>query len=47
MIGEIEQDYKNMEKALSIVWDVFPNSLFESLIESMPRRIKAYIEVNR
>ena len=44
--GEIEQDYKNMEEALSITWDILPDSLFESLIESMPRRIEACIEAN-
>jgi hypothetical protein len=45
--GEIEQDRKNVEEALSIAWNILPDSLFESLIESMPRRIKAYIEANR
>jgi hypothetical protein len=45
--GETEQDRKNVEEALSTAWDALPNSLFESLIESMPRRIKAYIEANR
>jgi biotin synthase-related radical SAM superfamily protein len=44
--GETEQDYKNVEEALSIAWDALPDSLFESLIKSMPRRIKAYIEAN-
>jgi biotin synthase-related radical SAM superfamily protein len=44
--GETEQDYKNVEEALSIAWDALPDSLFESLIKSMPRRIKAYIKAN-
>ena len=46
-IGEIEQDRTNVEEALSKAWDALPDSLFESLIESMPRRIEAYIEANR
>jgi hypothetical protein len=45
--GETEQDRINVEEALSKAWDALPNSLFESLIESMPRRIEAYIEANR
>jgi hypothetical protein len=44
--GEIEQDRTNVEEALSKAWDALPDSLFEPLIESMPRRIKAYIEAN-
>jgi hypothetical protein len=35
--GEIKQDYINIEEALSKVWDALPNSLFKSLIKSMPR----------
>jgi transposase len=42
--GETEQDRKNVEEALSKAWDALPDSLFESLIESMPRRIEACIE---
>jgi hypothetical protein len=44
--GEIEQDRTNVEEALSKAWDALPNSLFKSLIKSMPRRIKACIKVN-
>jgi transposase len=35
--GETEQDCTNVEEALSKAWDALPDSLFESLIESMPR----------
>jgi hypothetical protein len=45
--GETEQDYTNVEEALSKAWDILPDSLFKSLIESIPRRIKAYIKANR
>ena len=44
--GETEQDRINVEEALSKAWDALPESLSESLIESMPRRVKAYIEAN-
>jgi hypothetical protein len=44
--GETEQDHINIEEALSKAWDALPDSLFESLIESMPRRIEAYIKAN-
>jgi len=44
--GETEQDRTNVEEALSKAWDALPDSLFESLIESMPRRIEACIEAN-
>jgi hypothetical protein len=45
-IRETEQDRKNIEEALSIAWDALPDSLFESRIESILRRIKVYIEEN-
>jgi hypothetical protein len=44
VIGETEQDCINVEKALLKAWDALPDSLFESLIESMPRRIEACIK---
>ena len=45
--GETEQDCTNIEEALFKVWDALPNSLFKSLIKSMPRWIKAYIKANK
>jgi transposase len=45
--GETKQDYTNIEEALSKAWDALPNSLFKSLIKSMPRRIKACIKANK
>jgi hypothetical protein len=44
--GESEEDLKNLEEALCTAWDALPNSLFESLVESMPRRIQACIEAD-
>jgi hypothetical protein len=44
--GESEDDIRAMEEALCAAWEALPDSLFESLIESMPRRIAACIEAN-
>ncbi len=44
--GESEQDLKNMEEALKKAWHIIPTSFFESLIESIERRIKAVIEAD-
>ena len=44
--GESEEDRANLEEALKVAWEALPNSLFESLIESMPRRIEACIAAN-
>ena len=41
--GKSEQDIKNVEEALKAAWDALPDSLFESLVESMERRIEACI----
>lgn len=41
--GKSEEDRKKVEEALSKAWDALPDSLFDSLIESMPRRIQACI----
>ena len=38
-ISETEKARIELEQALQSAWDTLPNSLFESLIESMPRRI--------
>jgi hypothetical protein len=43
---ETEQDCINVKEALSKAWDALLDFLFESLIESIPRRIEAYIEAN-
>jgi transposase len=41
--GKSEEDIKAVEEALKAAWDALPNSLFESLVESMERRIDACI----
>ena len=46
MTGEKESDIKALEEALKQAWDALPNSLFESLVESMPRRVQACIEAD-
>jgi transposase len=38
---ESEQDVINLENALIEAWDALPNSLFDSLVKSMERRVKA------
>jgi hypothetical protein len=35
-----------MEETSCATWETLPDSLFESLIESMPRRIAAYIKAD-
>jgi len=42
--GKGENDLKNLEEALVKAWDALPDSLFLSLVESMPSRIEACIE---
>jgi hypothetical protein len=44
--GESEADIKAMEEALCAAWETLPDSLFESLIESMPSRIATCIEAD-
>jgi hypothetical protein len=44
--GESEEDLQALKRALCTTWDALPNSLFESLVESMPTRIKAYVEAD-
>jgi hypothetical protein len=41
--GDSEEDRTKLEEALSATWDALPSSLFESLVESMPRQIEACI----
>jgi hypothetical protein len=38
---ESEQDVINLENALIKAWDALPNSLFDSLVRSIERRVKA------
>ena len=42
--GELEEDKKALKEALKATWLTILNSFFESLVESMPNRIKACIE---
>jgi hypothetical protein len=42
--GTTEEDIKQLEEALKAAWNALPDSLFESLVQSMPRRIAACIE---
>jgi transposase len=42
-VGNGEQDRIELEEALKNAWSELPNSLFESLVESMPRRVLACI----
>ena len=44
--GKSEDDRTVMEEALKEAWAMIPVSFFEDLIESMPRRIQAYIDAN-
>jgi hypothetical protein len=43
-LGSSEDEIKRIEECLQAAWKALPDSLFDSLIESMPRRIAAYIE---
>ena len=45
-LRESKEDWANLEEALKVAWEALPNSLFESLIESMPWRIEACIAAN-
>jgi hypothetical protein len=45
-LGELEEDRRNLEEALKVAWEALPDSLFESLIESMPQRSEACIAAN-
>ena len=38
--SETEEARKELEHTLQSAWDALPDSLFESLIEDMPRRIQ-------
>jgi hypothetical protein len=40
---DTEEIRKNIEDCLKATWDALPDSLFESLIESTPRRVAACI----
>lgn len=44
--GESEADLVALEEALKHAWEEIPPSFFESLVESMPRRVAACIEAN-
>ena len=41
--GDTEAHRTNIEQCLQAAWNALPDSLFESLIESMPRRMEACI----
>ena len=42
--SESEEARTELEQALQSAWDALPDSLFELLIESMPRRVQALID---
>ena len=42
--SETEEACTELENALKSAWDALPESLFESLIEGMPRRIQALLD---
>ena len=44
--GELEEDIRKVEECLIAAWDALPSTLFDSLIESMPRRISECIKAN-
>jgi len=39
--GKSEEDLEALENALVEGWNALPNSLFESLVRSMPKRVNA------
>ena len=43
--SQSEKAITELEEALKKTWEHLPESLFESLIESMPRRVQAYLDV--
>ena len=43
VMGASEEAIQALERALIEVWDALPDSLFESLLDSMPRRVQACI----
>ena len=44
--GKSEEDRTAMEEALKEAWATIPVSFFESLVESMERRVQACIDAN-
>jgi hypothetical protein len=42
--GDSEEQIQKIEECLQVAWKALPDSLFDSLIESMPRRVAACIE---
>ena len=47
VIGAFEEAIQALERALIEVWDALPDSLFESLLDSMPKRVQAWIAADR
>jgi hypothetical protein len=45
-LGELEEDWANLEEALKVAWEALLNSLFKSFIKSMLQRIEACIAAN-
>ena len=41
----IEETYTELKEALKAYWNAIPTSFFESLLDSMPRCIKTYMDV--
>ena len=39
--GKSEEDIQELERALIEAWEALPDSLFENLVKSMPKRVKA------
>ncbi|KAG0645718.1 Transposable element Barney transposase [Hyphodiscus hymeniophilus] len=44
--GDSEAELRKMEEALKKAWHLIPTSFFESLIESMERRVQAVIKAD-
>ena len=42
--SETEEARKELKHILQSTWDTLPDSLFESLIEGIPRRIQALLD---